>query len=329
MMNKIVTTLLAVAGLTISSLAMQPQQAHADDAAHVVCEIFTLGTDCQPFKAEPQPTPAPSSFTYSLQNVKVTATSNVHNYAFDVVPSDGNAAQPYSGTYTVSSKIAHEDYGKAHWDFGCPFDPWTYGTTLACTPPASLAGSSLAEPAGAQQLDKIDGGYATLAAALQKALAAAPVFHPATQTFGQSEIALASAAQSGATKPDLDAVAIAGHTTISNGDNDVYTATIRNNGSAANGNVEVVIGMSGSLQAWDSIAQTIGLSCTQGSGKDANTFTCEGGTLAAGQSTTLQFRAHAAAPGQGTIVVSLNSSRALDESDYSDDLAIYTVTVTK
>ena len=130
-------------------------------------------------------------------------------------------------------------------------------------------------------------------------------------------------------KPDLDAVQIAGFTTVSNGDNDVYTATIRNDGATANGNVEVVIGMSGALQAWDPIVQSIGLSCTQGAGQNVNTFTCEGGTLTAGQSATLSFRAHAANPGQGTIVFSLNSSRALDESNYANNLAIYTVTVTK
>jgi CARDB len=130
-------------------------------------------------------------------------------------------------------------------------------------------------------------------------------------------------------KPDLDAVQIAGFTTVSNGDNDVYSATLRNDGAAANGSVEVVIGMSGALQAWDAIVQSIGLSCTQGTGQNVNTFTCEGGTLAAGQSATLSFRAHAANPGQGTIVVSLNPSRALDESNYANNLAIYTVTVTK
>jgi hypothetical protein len=130
------------------------------------------------------------------------------------------------------------------------------------------------------------------------------------------------------TQPDLEAVQIAGPSSVSDSVNAVYTATVRNNGSAATGNVEVVVGMSGALQAWDPIVQNIGLACTQGSGKDANTFTCEGGTLAAGQSTTLQFRAHAATPGQGTIVVSLNSSRALDESNYSNNLAVDTVTVT-
>ncbi len=130
-------------------------------------------------------------------------------------------------------------------------------------------------------------------------------------------------------KPDLDVVSITGPASVSDGINAVYTAIIRNDGAAASGDVEVVIGMSGALEAWDSISQTIGLSCTQGSGKDANTFTCEGGTLAAGQTATLQFRAHAAGAGQGTIVVSLNPSRTLDESDYGNDLQILNVTVTQ
>jgi hypothetical protein len=131
------------------------------------------------------------------------------------------------------------------------------------------------------------------------------------------------------TKPDLDAVSITGPASVSEDVNAVYTATIRNDGTTANGNVEVVIGMSGAFQAWDSIQQSIGLNCTQGSGQGANTFTCEGGTLAAGQTATLQFRAHAAGAGQGTIVLSLNPSRALDEGNYGNNLQILNVTVTK
>jgi hypothetical protein len=89
----------------------------------------------------------------------------------------------------------------------------------------------------------------------------------------------------------------------------------------------VVIGMSGVLQAWDTPSQSIGLSCALGTATGANTWTREGGTFAAGQTTTTQFRVHADSTGQGTIVLSLNPSRTLDERDYSNNLQIFNVTV--
>lgn len=128
------------------------------------------------------------------------------------------------------------------------------------------------------------------------------------------------------TKPDLDAVSIGGPATFTVITNQVYTATIRNDGAAANGNVEVAIGLSGVLQAWDTPVQTIGLSCSLGTGTGANTWTCEGGTLASGQTATIQFPVHASSAGKGTIVLSLNPSRALDESDYSNNLQILNMT---
>ena len=241
------------------------------------------------------------------------------------VPSDGTAASHYTGTYTVSSRVAHEDYGQASWDFTCPYDPWTYPTTLVCTQPAPLAGSSLAEPAGAQALEGVDGGPATLASALQHATAG--TVNPASKTLGQSETLRASAAQSTATKPDFEAVQIAGPTTIRDGDNVAYSATIRNDGSVANGSVEVTIGFAGGLQALDNLVQSISLNCSQG--PSGTNFTCQGGTLTAGQQVTLQFRVHATASGQAAITVATNPRRTVDESDFSNNNLTYIVTVTK
>ena len=146
----------------------------------------------------------------------------------------------------------------------------------------------------------------------------------AVQTEKQT---VSTAPQAGPTKPDLVAVSIIGPTSVSNGINAVYTATIRNDGTATNGNVEVVVSFEDALQAWDSIQQSIGLSCTQGSGYDVNKFTCEGGTLAAGQTATLQFRAHAASTGSGTIRVSLNPTRVVAEDNLSNNVQSLQVTV--
>jgi len=311
-MKKTAMTLLAVLGLTVSSMAIQPQPAHADSnpICDVAAAVFTLGLalpacDITPFTGAPGGV-APATLTFSLENVRVTATSDQHAYAFDVVPSDGTAAQHYTGTYTPSSKVAHEDYGKAHWDFTCPFDPWTYPTTLVCTQPASLAGSSLTEPSGAQAVEGIDGGPATLAAALQKAEAAIPPGpKPATEAIFQTVLQQPASAQTSApTLPDFETVGITGPTTISDGNNAVYTATIRNNGSAANGDVEIEIGFTGGLQAWNNVVQSIGLICAQALG--GAQFTCQGGTLAAGQQATLQFQVHAVSDGQNTISVAMN-----------------------
>jgi hypothetical protein len=271
---------------------------------------------------------ATTGFTYSLENVKVTATSNVHTYAFDIVPDDGTAAQHYTGTYTVNTQTAHEDYGKAHWDFICPSDPWSYSTKLVCTPPASLTGSALTEPAGAEQVGEVAGGHAALATALAKALAAAPALNVASTGLGRPDT-LATIAEQGVTpsKPDLAAVAIGGYTTISNGDNAVYTATIKNNGAAATGDVELTIGFAGGLQTWDTVVQSIGLTCVDG--PNAASFVCKGGTLAAGQQATVTFQAHASSAGQATITVALNPTRVVDESDLSNNNASYIVTVTK
>jgi len=332
-MKRMLMTLLTVAGLAIPSLAIQPQAAHADSDATIACKIaagiFTLGLaipacDPTPFAGAPGGV-APAALTYSLQNVKVTVTGDQHDYAFDVVPSDGTAAQHYTGSYAPSSKVAHEDYGKAHWDFTCPFDPWTYPTTLVCTQPASLAGSSLAEPAGAQAVEGIDGGPAVLAAALQKAQAAIPPGpKPATQAIFQPVLP-ASAQTSAPTLPDFQAVGIAGPTSINDGDNAVYTATVRNNGSAANGDVEIEIGFTGGLQAWNNIVQSIGLTCAQALG--GAQFTCQGGTLAAGQQATLQFQVHAVSAGQNTIAVAMNPRSTVGESDLSNNGANLVVTV--
>jgi len=196
------------------------------------------------------------------------------------------------------------------------YSPWSgdvCGQTKATAPTPSQAPSStvlVPTPEGTQTTP-VSGGSASTSS-LASTLAQ-PAILP--------HVAGASA------KPDLDAVQIAGFTTVSNGNNAVYTATVRNNGAAASGDVEVTIGFSGGLQAWDSVVQSLGLNCFQGPG-GAN-FTCKGGTLAAGQQTTLQFEAHAASAGQATISVALNPTRVIDESDLSNNNMSYTVTITK
>jgi hypothetical protein len=193
------------------------------------------------------------------------------------------------------------------------FSPWSgevCATTLAAKPtatpvPSTVAGTSVRPHVTAE----------------------VPLPYASTHINGTVAVTGVMGTPTPATKPDLDAVSIAGPATVSSDINQVYTATIRNDGAAANGNVEVVIGMSGALQAWDTPSQTIGLSCTLGSGSGANTYSCEGGTLAAGQTATIQFRVHPASSGPGTIVLSLNPSRSLDESDYGNNLQVLNVTV--
>jgi len=294
---------------------------------------------------EPTPTFSPwsaqmcdtTTLTLSLQNVHVTATREQYTYAFDVAPDDGSANEHYTGTYTPGSQTAHEDYGKAHWDFICPADPWTSPGDIVCTQPDSLAGSSLVEPAGAKRLGEVTGGHATLEAAFKKALAAVPVYEPSQQilpsadvvppTPGPKPAAQILPAEVTLPKADLDAVSITGASTVQNGTNAVYTATIRNNGAAATGNVELQINVTNDLLASGSVVQTIGLSCAQSFG--GAIVTCQGGSLASRQQTTLQFTIHAANVGQGTISLALNPNRTIDETDLSNNGVSYTVTVTK
>jgi hypothetical protein len=125
-------------------------------------------------------------------------------------------------------------------------------------------------------------------------------------------------------RPDLDLLEIEGPSTLGTGETATYTADIRNDGAAANGNVAITIGFSGGLQVGDGVVQSIGLSC--GPGPLPATLACRGGSLAAGQQATLQFHAHAASVGLGTITVSL-SLAGISEGDLNNNNASFEVTV--
>jgi hypothetical protein len=231
------------------------------------------------------------------------------------VPTRAEATTTVMGLSPATAYCFSVRATRPHSDGSGDFSPWS-GEVCAATPaapptptPAPLFGPSTSTPTPTRVPPRVTGE--------------SPLPYAVAHFAGAS-----STPTPAPTKPDLDAVSIAGPASFSVIVNQVYTATVSNNGTAANGNVEVVVGMSGVLQAWDTPIQNIGLSCALGTGTGANTWTCEGGTLAAGQTATIQFRVHADSTGKGTIVLSLNPSRTLDESDYGNNLQILNVTVT-
>lgn len=128
-----------------------------------------------------------------------------------------------------------------------------------------------------------------------------------------------------AEKPDLVVVGVAGPTSISAGNTVFYTTTIRNDGSAANGDVEIKFGMLGVLSPGNAkISPSIPFFCVQ----NDSAIDCTGGTLAAGQQATITIPVEGFV-GQGSIFAAINDSRLVDESNYQNDLVLVDVTVTK
>ena len=127
--------------------------------------------------------------------------------------------------------------------------------------------------------------------------------------------------------PDLVAVKIDGPQTVKDGVAQTYQAVIRNDGSATNG-MEAQINFSGALEAWSMPPATAaGMICTEKQVPTGTAFSCKGGTIGAGQTVTVQFRAHAAKVGGGDISVVLNPNRNLPETNYNNDVATLHVTV--
>jgi len=132
------------------------------------------------------------------------------------------------------------------------------------------------------------------------------------------------------TEPDLVAVGISGPSTLKSGQTAYYTATIRNDGSATPVNsVQAILDFSlvgpgnGSITQYPSPNTFF---CVQ----DNARFLCQDGTLAAGAQMTITFPVESfGTPGSGNVYLYLNENRAVTESNYYNDYAQESVTVTK
>jgi hypothetical protein len=126
------------------------------------------------------------------------------------------------------------------------------------------------------------------------------------------------------TKPDLAAIAVNGPESLRAGITQTYIAEIKNEGLDANGTVELKIIFYGALEPsfQSSFIAAAGLYCERLAQPDPGTagaIRCAGGTLKQGGTASVAFQARAARAGQGNIVVEINPSRALAESDYDDN----------
>jgi hypothetical protein len=128
--------------------------------------------------------------------------------------------------------------------------------------------------------------------------------------------------------PDLVAVGINGPQTLQDGIAQTYQAVIRNDGSATFG-MDVQLNLSGSLEAWSlpQPASADGMNCSMRQTPTGTSLLCTGGPIAAAQTVTVQFQAHAAKTGAGDISMVLNPNRTLTEMDYNNNVAVVHITV--
>jgi hypothetical protein len=132
------------------------------------------------------------------------------------------------------------------------------------------------------------------------------------------------------TEPDLVAVGISGPSTLKAGETAYYTATIRNDGTATPVNsLQVILDFNLVGPGNGGITQSPSSNnffCVQ----DNFRFLCQGGTLAAGEQVTITFPVESfGTAGSANVYLYVNENRAVTESNYYNDYAMESVTVTK
>ena len=291
-------------------------------------------------------TVAPPSCT--LGSVDVGANATRHTYTYDL-NCDDNSSYHAEAAYDPTRQLAQERMVGTSYPFtvdaewSCPVDPWIAQTAVQCT----FTQGTISEATGAfgylfSQFSAGAGGYPltpsyidaysrhVLAAQLQNAInrLQTPPPQPAPNS---TVVTKAPGARTVNVEPfsptaDLVAVGVSGPGTLVQGTNQTYTATIRNDGVAVNGRVEVVISLVAPLVYLDgAIDPGAGFVCDAAS--FSSTIHCSGGTLAQGQSATIAFHAFASGAGNAKLLLTIDPNNTVAESNSDNNSAALNVTI--
>jgi hypothetical protein len=291
-------------------------------------------------------TVAPPSCT--LGSVDVSASANRHTYKYDL-NCDDNSSYHAEAAYDPAQQLAQERLVGTSYPFAvdavwsCATDPWIAQTAVQCTftqgTSSNLAGafgylfSQFSAGAGGYPLTPsyID-AYSrhALAAQLQNAInrLQTPAPQPAPDSIVVTKVPGARTVNVEPFSPtaDLVAVGISGPGMLVQGTNQTYTATIRNDGVAVNGRVEVVISLVAPLvYLVGAVDPGAGFVCD--AAPFSSTIHCGGGTLAQGQSATIAFHAFASTAGNAKLLLSINPNNSVAESNTDNNSAALDVTI--
>jgi hypothetical protein len=345
-MKRLLLTMLLVAGLAAPATALRPQPASADTAFGEVCRFFG---GCTPF--------GEAALECAITQVLASGTATSHSYQYERICNNGGHAKVQANYKPATGRAVEElrSVSGPAWtiesSWTCSNDPWIYsGAAPTCAKgKVQIKGDPgtfdhgvydripLAFPISAGGLTRAL--RHVLDAQLQNAIRASnlpapPVvdFDDAVSDTADTRCLICDALNPAPPKDpiaDLAVLSIAGPTTRQAGLSGTYTVTVKNEGTKA-ATVELVIVFAGRLDQTGQFVPGPGAGACEVVRRDAGinaAVRCMGGTLAPGQTTTVVVQGRGQAAGAGTLLATINPSRAVAESDYADNVKQLNITI--
>jgi hypothetical protein len=269
----------------------------------------------------------------TIGNVGAGGTEEKHTYKYhlDCFLGPGSLVGDVNGSYDVETQVAQEKLkgpqGTITAEWTCPRDPWIRGAadSFRCTRTSRTANLNVddrdlqmllssappAYPYSAYVLSDADRDV--LEGQLQNALKPKPAPTPAPAPKPD--------------KPDLVLTRLTGPAQVFDGTTAVYEVAIWNDGTFADGTVQLVLNFLGTMQAAAMVETPAGFTCEPERG-----FTCTGSlggfdSPVQDRGAVFRVQGRGTDKGSGTVVASLNHDRALDEITVDNNLKLLDVTV--
>jgi len=263
--------------------------------------------------------------TCDMSQAAVKATATQHEYSFTLDCGAGLTMGIAAVLDTVTG-IAQEKATDGRYDvkWACTHDPWS--DTTVRSGEAGVGGSSDENWTGPRCtfLEFNSLGYSRGPFLLGYT---PPVPYTARVLDNEERNALAKLLANAALA-DLAVVSIAGPTTRQVGLSATYTVTVKNEGTAA-APVELGIVFAGKLDQTGQIVPGPGAGACElrrDAGINAAVY-CTGGTLGAGETTTVVVQGRGQSAGTGLLIATLNPGQSVPESSYANNSKQLNVTV--
>jgi hypothetical protein len=274
----------------------------------------------------PQPASADAVTECTIAHARADgSTAARHTYQFEVRCSSEYYNAFVNGAYDVASGRTIEvrtGPSGPPWrvltSLTCPADPWTDPTGEFQKAGVSCTEGQFIDEVGNRGQEELSVGY----------------FNPSSpwsmRWFGPSErVGLAGLLQQAIAGQgtDLTVTGMSGPGALPAGLSGTYTVTVKNEGGVG-ATLELVIVFAGKLDQTGQIVAGAGLYCEvrHNAGINAALY-CNGGQLGAGATASVIVQGRGQSAGGGTLIATLNNSRAVEETSYDNNLKQLNVTI--
>ena len=255
----------------------------------------------------------------TIGNVGTGGTEQKHTYKYhlDCFLEPGSFVGDVNGSYDVDTQVAQEKLkgpqGTITAEWKCPRDPWIRGAadSFRCTRTSRTADLNVDDRDLQMLLSSAPPAYPYSAYVLSDA--DRDVLEGQLGNALKPKPAPTPAPTPRPAKPDLAVTRLTGPAEVFDGTTAVYEVAIWNDGTFANGTVQLVLNFLGAMEAAAMVETPAGFTCEPERG-----FTCTGSlggidSPVQERGAVFKVQGRGTARGSGTVVASLNHDRALDE----------------